>query len=216
MTTSGSHNVFIGSGFGLPTPPSPVPASHQPRATPKMASAALAGTRDSEPIPASIACLGASTAGSPTTVGHPVHAASGAKILDGSDDTDFALPARLPLGWVRRYSSLNTRIGLLGPGWSTPVCVQLKLDAPGEHPTVFVDEQGREVPFPALKPGQSFTNTVEGLRLCCTAGGHYLLEVDDGSLYYDFGPARQKGPHTLDLLGLEDRNGNAIHLYRDG
>ena len=220
---TGSPNVFIGGGIVQVSPVTPEePAWLQPLGTALGVATALC-RRDFKSIPGKLTCLGvmmgismATDAAVRASVGHPVHAASGAKILDGSDDTDFALPARLPLEWVRRYSSLDTRVGLLGQGWSTPVCVQLKLDVPGEHPILFIDEQGREVPFPALRPNQSLTNTAEGLRLCCTAGGHYILETDDGSLYYDFGPARRQGPHTLELLGLEDRNGNAIHLYRDG
>ncbi len=221
-THTGSSNVFIGGGIVQIAEVTPEePAWLQPLGTALGIATALC-TRNWKAIPGKIACLGvmmgismAADAAVSAAMGHPVHAASGAKILDGSEDADFALPARLPLEWTRRYNSLDTRVGLLGPGWSTPVSVQLKLDAPGKHPILFIDEQGREVPFEALNPGQSLTNTAEGLRLCCTAGGHYILETDDGSLYYDFGAPRQQGPHTLDLLALEDRNGNAIHLHRD-
>ncbi|MCL2590559.1 MAG: DUF6531 domain-containing protein, partial [Betaproteobacteria bacterium] len=222
-TDSGSSNVFIGGGsVQIADIASDVPPWLQYVGTALGIAMALC-TRNWKSIPGKLACLGttmavgmAADAAVSTVFGRPVHAASGAKILDGDDDIDFALPARLPLEWVRRYNSLDARTGLLGPGWTTPVCVQLKLNVPGQYPTLFIDEMGREVPFTALKPGYSLTNTAEGLRLCCTEGGHYILEVADGSLYYDFGPARQEDPHTLELLGLEDRNGNAIYLHRDG
>jgi RHS repeat-associated protein len=222
-TNSGSSNVFIGGGALQIAEIAPdVPPWLQHVGTALGIATALC-TRDWKSIPGKVACLGvtmgigmAADAAVNAAIGHPVHAASGAKILDGEDDADFALPARLPLEWVRRYNSMDARVGLFGPGWSTPVSVQLKLHAPGAHPVLFIDEMGREVPFESLRPGQSLTNIAEGLRLCCTAGGHYVLETDDGGLYYDFGPARQPGPHTLELLGLEDRNGNAIQLNRDG
>ncbi|MDR2259355.1 MAG: DUF6531 domain-containing protein, partial [Azoarcus sp.] len=178
-------------------------------------------TRNWKSIPSKLACLGlsmgislAADAAVAAVFGHPVHAASGAKILDGEDDTDFALPARLTLEWARRYNSLDTRAGLLGPGWSVPVSVQLRLNQPGEHPNLFIDEQGREIPFTALAPGESQDNTAEGWRLCRSEGGHYIVAMDDGSLYYDFGTEHEPGPHTLDLLGLEDRNGNVLSLLR--
>jgi RHS repeat-associated protein len=150
-----------------------------------------------------------------TAIGSPVHAASGAKFLNGEDDTDFSFPARLPLEWTRRYNSLDTRVGLLGPGWSTPVSLQLKLNDPGEHPTQYIDGLGREIPFSALAPGESLVNTAEGYKLSCTEGGRYLVSLDDDSLHYDFGPARAPGAHTLNLLGIEDNNGNALNLLHD-
>ena len=178
-------------------------------------------TRNWKSIPSKLACLGvsmgigmAADAAVATAFGHPVHAASGGKLLDGRDDTDFALPARLPLVWRRRYSSLDTREGLFGRGWSVPVSVQLRVNQVGEHPSVYIDEQGREVPFTALKPGQSLWNTAEGYRLACTPGGHFVIEGDDG-VYRDFGPALVNGPHTLAVQRLEDRNGNAIGLRYD-
>ena len=102
--------------------------------------------------------------------GNPVHAATGAKLLDGSDDTDFALPARVPLEWVRRYNSMDTRDGLFGPGWSVPVSVQLRINQEGDHPNLFIDQQAREIPFDALDAGQSQWNIAEGWRLAVHAG----------------------------------------------
>ncbi|MCL1824618.1 MAG: DUF6531 domain-containing protein [Betaproteobacteria bacterium] len=220
---SGSPNVFIGGGSVQIAEIAPEEPPWLQYVGTALGIATALCSRNWKAIPAKLGCLAtmmgismATEAAVSAVIGHPVHAASGAKILDGGEDTDFALPARLPLEWKRRYSSLDARVGLLGQGWSTPESVQLKLNAPGEYPILFIDEMGREVPFEALSPGQSLANTVEGLRLCCTEGGHYIVEIDDGSLYYDFGPPRLQGAHTLDLFGLEDRNGNVIHLYRDG
>jgi len=220
-TDQGSPNVFIG---GEPEATREI-TSEMPAWLEKVS--VVAGiamalcTRNWRSIPGKLACLGlnmgigmAADAAVGAAFGRPVHAASGAKLLDGSDDSDFAFPARLPLEWTRRYNSMDRRDGLLGPGWSVPVSVQLKVNQPGDHPNLYIDEQGREVPFDSVAPGESLTNTAEGYRLGRSEGGHYIIEVDEG-LYHEFGPARSEAPHTLELTGIEDRNGNAIRLHRD-
>jgi RHS repeat-associated protein len=178
-------------------------------------------TRDWKSIPAKLGCLGLNLVinmgvemAISTAFGKPVHAATGAKLLDGTDDTDFALPARVPLQWVRRYNSLDTRDGLFGPGWSVPVSVQLRINQGGEHPNRFIEEQGREIPFDAVEEGQSQWNLSEGWRLGRTLGGFYVLEGPDG-LFREFGPAPDDQPHTLPLLRIEDLNGNYIALHYD-
>ncbi|MDR3212662.1 MAG: DUF6531 domain-containing protein, partial [Azoarcus sp.] len=221
-THSGSSNVFIGGDTLTVRPITPETPAWLQWAGVAIGIATALCTRNWKSIPGKLACLGvsmgigfAADAAVGAVIGHPVHAGSGAKILDGADDTDFALPAHLPLEWTRCYNSLDLHAGLLGQGWRTPVCLQLKLHQPGEYPNLFIDLQGREIPFEALAPGQSQNNTAEDYRLNCTVGGHYIVETGDGEHFYDFGPARQDGAHTLDLLGLEDRNGNALTLLRD-
>ncbi|MDR2093421.1 MAG: DUF6531 domain-containing protein, partial [Azoarcus sp.] len=172
-THKGSPNVYIGGGASATRDISPEHPPWLQHLGAVIGIATALCTRNWKSIPGKLACLGLSMgigaladAAVTSAFGHPVHAASGAKILDGEDDTDFALPARLPLQWRRRYNSLDTRDGLLGPGWSTPVSVQLKINQPGQHPNIFIDEQGRENPFDTLAPGQSLHNTAEGWRLC--------------------------------------------------
>ena len=53
---------------------------------------------------------------------HPVHAATGVKVLNDDDEIDFSLPGRFPLRWQRSYNSLTTREGLFG-GWATTLTV---------------------------------------------------------------------------------------------
>ena len=175
-------------------------------------------TRDWKSIPAKLGCLAlnigvnvAVEAGLTAAFGNPVHAATGAKLLDGRDDTDFALPARIPLEWVRRYNSMDRRDGLFGPGWSVPISVQLRINQDGEHPNLFIDQQGREIPFDAIEAGQSQWNIAEGWRLASTLGGSYIVEGLDG-LYREFGPAPDDQPHTLALQRIEDSTGNYIAL----
>ncbi|HET7863789.1 MAG TPA: DUF6531 domain-containing protein, partial [Burkholderiaceae bacterium] len=153
--------------------------------------------------------------------GHPVHVPSGAKVLDGEHDQDFALAARLPLQWTRRYHSGNPRAGLFGPGWMVIYDVALHLEQPdpGDPQAchVFIDPQGRAIPLPALQPGEKFLAAQEGLTFAHTAGGHYMLRFADG-LVIDFGPAQAAAgtPAVLRPWALEDRNGNAHYLRYDG
>ncbi|MFE8145687.1 DUF6531 domain-containing protein, partial [Brenneria goodwinii] len=45
---------------------------------------------------------------------HPVHAATGVKVLNDDNELDFSLPGHFPLYWQRSYNSLTTRDGLFG------------------------------------------------------------------------------------------------------
>ncbi|MPY87896.1 MAG: type IV secretion protein Rhs, partial [Luteitalea sp.] len=56
------------------------------------------------------------------------------------EQEDFTLPGRIPIEWVRSYSSGNQRPGLCGVGWETPADARLEIDpADGvtlQHPTI--------------------------------------------------------------------------------
>ncbi|MCA8054017.1 RHS repeat-associated core domain-containing protein [Burkholderia cepacia] len=152
------------------------------------------------------------------SAGHPVNVITGGKILDGTDDTDFALPGPLPIVWRRFYSSHDDRAdSLFGAGWSVPISVELRFAREyGEVTSItYWDEQGRDIVFPAVPPGESHFSVPEGIYLICTAGGHYVVEAVDG-LYRDFGRARSDADsETLKLWRLEDRNGNWIEVEQE-
>ncbi|WP_244105238.1 RHS repeat-associated core domain-containing protein [Burkholderia ambifaria] len=152
------------------------------------------------------------------SAGHPVNVITGGKILDGSDDTDFVLPGPLPIVWQRFYSSHDDRAdGLFGTGWSVPISVELRLARENGVVTsiTYWDEQGREIEFPAVPPGESHFSVPEGIYLICTAGGHYVVETVDG-VYRDFGRAGSDADsETLKLRRLEDRNGNWIEVEQE-
>jgi len=88
--------------------------------------------------------LANATMGSP----NPVHASTGAKVLGGSEELDFALPGIMPIDWQRFYNSRDERQdGLFGAGWSLSYEVSVHLlrhPEGGEH-LVYVDEQGRRI-----------------------------------------------------------------------
>jgi YD repeat-containing protein len=148
--------------------------------------------------------------------GHPVHMPTGAKILDGDAELDFALEAPIPLVWQRFYSSLDARTdGLFGRGWSVPYMVELLLGQAGAYRVVWIDSQGRRTPVPDLQPGQRYHNRSEGLTFACTHGGHWMVEQDDG-LCFDFGlPEPGSGSQILRPQVIEDRNANWLYLRYD-
>lgn len=148
-----------------------------------------------------------------TTIGNPVNAITGGKVL--REQADFSLPAALPLHWERFYSSHDLRAGgLFGPGWSVPCEVSLSVerDAAGTLAAlVYCDDQGRAMRFPPVPPGESHFSTAEGYYLICTQLGQYLVESVDG-LLRDFGVPAPAFSGVLPLQRLEDRNGNAHTL----
>ncbi|MTJ83147.1 MAG: hypothetical protein F8N37_19345 [Telmatospirillum sp.] len=173
-------------------------------------------TRNWKSLPGKVACLGVGMAVAAATdrvltaaFGHPVHAPPGAKFLDGSLDLDFALPARLPLRWIRRYNSLDGADGPLGPGWRLPVSVTLELGGAG---AVLTDEHGIDIPFGSVAPRTATVNTLYGWTLGLVAGDRWLAR-DPAGLIYDFGP--DGPPGTRPVRRIEDRNGNALVLDYD-
>ncbi len=56
----------------------------------------------------------------------PVNILTGAVAVD---QEDFTLPGRIPLEWVRSYSSSSNRKGLCGVGWETIGDIRLEVDA---------------------------------------------------------------------------------------
>lgn len=181
-------------------------------------------------LKAALPCLGmnmaASMAGSwvghqiKTAIGNPVNVITGGKILQ--EEPDFSLPGALPLDWVRFYSSHDDRSdGLLGPGWSVPWEVQLRLERGKTTDTAnqlcalhYTDEQGRLISFPPVLPGTSHFSIAEGYYLICTEAGQYLIESVDG-IYRDFGVPDAGFVGICKLQRLEDRNGNWHALRYD-
>ncbi|ADX46313.1 RHS repeat-associated core domain protein [Paracidovorax avenae ATCC 19860] len=154
-------------------------------------------------------------------IGYPVHPATGGKVLDGSQDTDFVLPGPLGIAWRRFYSSHDHREGSLhGAGWSVPYEIELHVERPGAGAPpsriTYVNPQGRHIGLPDVEPGTALFNVGEGFTLGCTAGGHYEVgELDH--VAYQFGPAPQEaGTHVLKLLRIRDRFGHWVGLRYDG
>ncbi|WP_426103257.1 DUF6531 domain-containing protein, partial [Pseudomonas sp. PSPC3-3] len=108
--------------------------------------------------------LTAAAAGSP----NPVHSATGAKVLDGEDDLDFALPGLLPIEWQRYHSSRDERRdGLFGAGWSViyEVFVEMGGLPEGGERLVYTDEQARQIDMGVIPLGGAVFSAGEGLSV---------------------------------------------------
>ncbi|MGL4233258.1 MAG: DUF6531 domain-containing protein, partial [Casimicrobium sp.] len=159
--------------------------------------------------------------------GSPIHAPTGAKILNGDDDTDFELAGPLPLKWSRFYNSRDTRTNsLFGQGWTNEFQVELKLhyDEANQALVTYFDEQGRDVRWENVAPGEAQYNLAEGYSLMRAQDGQYVVSSVDG-IYRLFRPALNAArtglagvdfvTQTLKLARIEDRNGNFIELRYD-
>ncbi|WP_248804926.1 RHS repeat-associated core domain-containing protein [Pseudomonas sp. MWU13-2100] len=159
-----------------------------------------------------IGALTKAIAGSP----NPVHAATGAKVLGGLDDLDFALPGLLPLEWQRFYNSHDERRnGLFGAGWSVPyeVCVEITSHPEGGEQLIYIDEQARRIDMGSIALGSAVFSPGEGLSVRRHGNGQLLIESDEG-LYRLFEPDPCE-PGRLRLSQLGDRNDNRLFLDYD-
>ncbi|MCM2363684.1 RHS repeat-associated core domain-containing protein [Pseudomonas sp. SR18] len=154
----------------------------------------------------------AAVTGSP----NPVHSATGAKILDGEDDLDFALPGLLPIEWQRYYCSRDERRdGLFGASWS--VAYEARIDI-GVHPEggeqlLYTDEQARQIDMGVIPLGGAVFSAGEGLSVRRHTDGRLLIESVDGR-YRLFEPAPGTSSR-LRLNQLGDRNHNRVWLDYD-
>lgn len=149
---------------------------------------------------------------------NPVHASTGAKVLGGPEELDFALPGIMPIDWQRFYNSRDERRnGLFGAGWSVgyEVSVQRLPHPDGGELLLYTDEQGRRIDMGAIPLGGAVFSAGEGLSVRRHLNGQLLIESADG-LYRLFDPAPQDAT-WLRLSQLGDRNDNRIYLdYDDG
>ncbi|NBB10725.1 RHS repeat-associated core domain-containing protein [Pseudomonas sp. SLFW] len=151
-------------------------------------------------------------AGSP----NPVHAATGAKVLGGAEELDFALPGILPLAWQRFYSSRDERRdSLFGAGWSVAheISVQVEPHPDGGERLVYIDEQARRIDVGSIPLGGATFSAGEGLAVRRHGNGQLLIESEDG-LYRLFEPT-SADPARLRLTQWGDRNDNRLYLDYD-
>ncbi|WP_458723883.1 RHS repeat-associated core domain-containing protein [Pseudomonas brenneri] len=147
---------------------------------------------------------------------NPVQSATGAKILDGEDDLDFALPGLLPIEWQRYYCSRDERRdGLFGASWSVAyeVCVDIDVHPEGGDQLIYTDEQARRIDMGVIPLGGAVFSAGEGLSVRRHSNGQLLIESVDGR-YRLFEPI-PGNPSHLHLSQLGDRNDNRILLDYD-
>ena len=88
------------------------------------------------------------------------------------EQSDFSLPWRIPVDWVRSYASGRERVGACGVGWESPADARLEIDA-ADGSVVFLHPDEGPALFPELPSAQGDAAAV--------------LELMDGALLSDHG-----------------------------
>ncbi|AUX39750.1 uncharacterized protein SOCE26_011450 [Sorangium cellulosum] len=142
--------------------------------------------------------------------GHPVDATSGA-VVDSK--VDLSLPGAIRLVWERRYTSSRAldRTSLGRGGWTHGLDQWI---APDDEGITLRDEQGRDVYFPHIAPGESAFHRPDRLTLSARADGSFSVYSHGSRLTRHFAPAAPRGRALL--RSIEDAHGNAITLEYAG
>lgn len=142
-------------------------------------------------------------------LGEPVDVASGhmSSIFQG-----FSLPGPIPFKWEANYYSDSKYDGPLGKNVYHTYDMSLFTDEAQEL-VVMRDIAGRAVPFPTLRPGQSFFNPMEKFELHRSMEGEYFVSSKDGLFYYFTREVDEEGWRKL--RSIANRNGFAIRFFYD-
>jgi len=145
-------------------------------------------------------------------------------IRDGSvsvEHLDFEIPGRLPLAWVRNYSSAEDRTGACGHGWETLADLRLELSDGGSVSFWGPDQVALFPHLPAEDAADDspVLDLFDGARLL-RAPAHWVVQTKDG-LRYAFARDQQAlAPARSGVLSLIERitdaNGNYWHFERRG
>jgi RHS repeat-associated protein len=145
--------------------------------------------------------------------GNPVNPLRGNKLLDGPDDLDFVLEGPLDLVWQRFYTSNLARVGFFGQGWMTPVEMHLLVD---HRSVIFVDREGRSLPFPAMEVGETYFHRQDMCTLARVTADTFRLEQSDGLvLTFSAPPQQDSAARLAPLVRMSDLNENTIILTWD-
>ena len=175
-----------------------------PKKPPREAGSKDSSTPGTRPSPTCVLC---------PQVGNPVNPVLGVKVQAGEEDLDFDLPAPLPLPWQRSYVSGNAHIGWLGQGWSTPLSLFIEEKrSPRGVQLVLVDEFGRDILFPPLRPGEHHFHDHEQITLSALQAGWFELSAPDKAQHLLFGRLAE-GDTRYPLRAIIDRNDNIIRLH---
>lgn len=122
---------------------------------------------------------------------------------------DLELPGRGPFPSVlRSYNSADTRIGLLGPGWTTSYETRVASPGDGTNDVVLVGPQGRSDRYTRNADGTFSSPQGVFVRLERQSDGTYVATLPD-QLKWRFDESGR-------LVRVEDRYGNAALLHYDG
>jgi RHS repeat-associated protein len=137
------------------------------------------------------------------------------------EQEDFSLPGRIPLQWVRTYSSGNRHDGLCGPGWETPADARLEINGVDgsvqmHYPLVgplFFEE------LPAA-PGKAAAvlELMDG-ALLYDHGHEFQVRTKDDRVYHfrkDLAASSAEGHREIPLGRVSDLCGNWLEFERGG
>lgn len=139
-------------------------------------------------------------------------------ILNGEvsvEQSDFSLPGRLPIEWVRSYGSANAHVGLCGPGWQTPADIRLEQQDDGN-----VLLQGPQVgPLSFERLPQALGDAAAELELADGArlsdhGDEWRVRTKDDRVYH-FPKAwtTTGGLRSTPVSHIADRCGNRLTFH---
>jgi RHS repeat-associated protein len=137
------------------------------------------------------------------------------------EQQDFELPGRIPLPWVRRYTSNNTRAGACGHGWETPADIRLEHDRETGM-VIFHAPDGDTAIFPGLPfeqgPAGAVLEMWNGARLS-DEGDSFCVQTKQ-DLVYHFPKASistsAQGAGEYLLSRITDLCGNWLRFERRG
>lgn len=147
-------------------------------------------------------------------------------IRDGSvsvEHQDFEIPGRLPLTWLRSYSSRTQRLGVCGHGWDTPADIRLTFEADGS--AIFLGP-GMAALFPELPATEGAEHyaldIIDGVRLW-REPQHWVVRTKDG-LRYRFVASSAQQELVVDQIEdtcnnhwrFERRGGQLVRLVESG
>ncbi|KYF50739.1 hypothetical protein BE04_20775 [Sorangium cellulosum] len=140
----------------------------------------------------------------------PVDLTSG-RVLDS--EVDLSLPGVIPLVWERHYSSASAleRTSMGRGGWTHRLEQWIEQDEGG---TTLRDEEGRDIYFPALRPGEHTFQRPDRLTLRALNDGRYSVYSHETRLTRLFAPDAP-GARAV-LRAIQDAWGNSITLEYTG
>jgi RHS repeat-associated protein len=143
--------------------------------------------------------------------GEPVDVATGRVI---TSKRDLSLPGAIPLVWERHYSSSRAveRTSLGRGGWVHSF--EQWVEPTREGLLALRDEEGRDVYFRSMRPGESVFHRMDRLTLAALDGGKFTVYSHNTRLTRHFEPAVSGGKALL--RSIRDAYGNAITLEYSG
>ena len=147
-------------------------------------------------------------------------------ILSGEvsvEQSDFSLPGRLPIDWVRSYGSAQPHVGLCGQGWQTPADIRLEEQEDGS--VLLLGPQVGPLSFERLPQapgdGAAELELAEGARLSDHGHEWRVRTKDDRDYHFPKAwtvAASSAGSlRSTPVSHIADRCGNRLTFHhRDG